>query len=198
VRLDSGDLLTLSKEVRKRLDEAGLTETKIVASGDLDEAPITALVAAAAPIHIFGVGTALATSQDASALSSAYKLVEYDRQPRMKLSHDKLSYPGQKQVFRSMENETYIQDTLGLADEAPVGEPLLACVMLDGKRLAPSPHVNEIRRRAGKTLPRLPAEIRSLETAAHYPVRLSARLTALLKTLQSNREDAVMIKPNKG
>jgi len=198
VRLDSGDLLTLSKEVRKRLDQAGLTATKIVASGDLDEATITALVVAAAPIDIFGVGTALATSQDAPALNSVYKLVEYDRQPRMKLSHDKVSYPGRKQVFRSMENETCVQDTLALADEAPFGEPLLACVMRDGKRLTPSPHVNEIRKRAGETLPRLPAEVRSLATAGHYSVRLSARLAAILKTLQSNREEAALIKPNKG
>ncbi len=198
VRLDSGDLVALSKQVRKRLDRAGLTATRIVASGDLDEASITALLAAEAPIDLFGVGTALATSQDAPALSGVYKLVEFDRQPRLKLSHDKLSHPGRKQVFRSMENETCVQDTLGLADETPAGEPLLSCVMRNGKRLAPSPRVNEIRKYATQALRSLPVEVRALTNPAPYPVRMSRRLTELWNLARSHREPPVLIRSNHG
>ena len=76
IRLDSGDLCQLSKEVRRRLDAAGLRDTRIFASGDLDEFAIAELLAGGAAIDAFGVGTALATSQDAPSLNGVYKLVD--------------------------------------------------------------------------------------------------------------------------
>lgn len=196
VRLDSGDLVGLSKEVRRRLDQAGMTATKIVASGDLDETSITALLSADAPIDIFGVGTALATSQDAPALSGVYKLVEFDDQPRLKLSHDKLSYPGRKQVFRSTENDICVGDTVGLANEVLSGEPLLTCVMRNGKRLAPSPPLNEIRKHAAQAIPGLPPEVRALENPVHYPVCMSHKLTELWNVVRSNLSESALVKPN--
>ena len=78
VRLDSGDFLALSREVRSILDQAGHRDAKIMASGDLDEYRIRDLVQAGAPIDAFGVGTQLATSADAPAMSVTYKLVELD------------------------------------------------------------------------------------------------------------------------
>ena len=194
VRLDSGDLVALSKEVRTRLDRAGLTSTRIFASGDLDEASIAALLAAGAPINAFGVGTALATSQDAPSLSGVYKLVEFDRGPRIKLSHDKLSYPARKQVFRSIENAICVGDTIALADEALTGEPLLACVMQEGERLAASPKLAEIQQRATQGLRSLPPDVRALQHAARYPVHLSRRLGELWKVLRSSRAEPALIK----
>ncbi len=106
VRLDSGDLLTLSREVRKILDEAGRTDVKIVASGDLNEYKIRDLLTAGAPIDLFGVGTELVTSRDEPTLSTVYKLVEQETSHglvgRMKLSSEKKTYPFAKQIYRTI------------------------------------------------------------------------------------------------
>jgi nicotinate phosphoribosyltransferase len=179
VRLDSGDMAMLSKQVRERLDRAGLTTTKIFASSDLDEGPIANLLAAGAPIDMFGVGTALATSQDAPALSGVYKLVEFAGRPSVKLSQDKPSHPGRKQIFRTSKDGCYVGDTVGLAGEALDGEPLLACVMRNGKRLAPSPPLSEVREYTAQALRRLPVGVRALKNPARYPVQMSRILTSL-------------------
>jgi nicotinate phosphoribosyltransferase len=124
VRLDSGDLLALSEEVRKILDDAGMTGTKIFASGDLNEYRIADLISRGAKIDSFGVGTELATSYDAPALSGVYKLAAIEKNGklsmRIKLSHDKETYPGPKQVWRfSDETGKYTHDLIALADETP-------------------------------------------------------------------------------
>ena len=112
VRLDSGDLLALSRQVRARLDEAGLRAVKIVATGDLNEEKIRELVAAGAPIDSFGVGTELSTSQDHPALSKVYKLVHIEgagiapgTEGRSKQSTDKATKPGKKQVWRFLDGQ---------------------------------------------------------------------------------------------
>jgi nicotinate phosphoribosyltransferase len=185
VRLDSGDLVELSKAVRRRLDEAGLTETTIFASGDLDEFAIAEMLARGAPISAFGVGTELATSRDAPAMGGVYKLVEVgageERHYRMKLSHDKLNYPGAKQVFRFSDAGGQCGHDLVACDyeEHPRAEPLLECVMREGKRLAPPPPLEEVRQRAAGLLARLPAENRKLRGAASFPVRISPCLKRL-------------------
>jgi nicotinate phosphoribosyltransferase len=152
VRLDSGDRLALSKEVRRRLDSAGLSDTKIFVSGDLDEEAIGKLLVAGAPIDAFGVGTALATSVDFPALSSVYKLVEYAGQPRLKLSEAKPSYPGKKQVFRSQENGHHTMDVIACAEETMPGQPLLECFMKTGKRIFPALRLEEIRKHARRSI----------------------------------------------
>lgn len=124
VRLDSGDLLELSKQVRQILDDAGMNKTKIFASGDLNEYRIADLIARGAKIDSFGVGTELATSYDAPALSGVYKLAAIENNGqlsmRVKLSHDKETYPGPKQVWRlSDEAGTYTRDVIAMADEEP-------------------------------------------------------------------------------
>src|SRR5262249_37679010 len=106
VRLDSGNLATLSKEVRRILDAAGRTDVKIVASGDLNEYKIRDLLSGGAPIDLFGVGTELVTSRDEPSLNTVYKLVEQDSGQgtigRFKLAQDKKTYPYAKQVFRQI------------------------------------------------------------------------------------------------
>jgi nicotinate phosphoribosyltransferase len=142
VRLDSGDLCELSKQVREILDEAGMTGTKIFASGDLNEYKIADLISGGAQIDSFGVGTELATSFDAPALSGVYKLAGLEENGhvsmRIKLSHDKATYPGPKQVWRlTDESGSYNQDIITLADEPnnPTGSwhPLLKKVMKEGR-----------------------------------------------------------------
>jgi nicotinate phosphoribosyltransferase len=135
VRLDSGDLAELAIASRRRLDEAGLPQVRIFASGGLDEFEIERLVDARAPIDAFGVGTRMGVSADAPYLDSVYKLVEVEGRPVAKLSTGKATLPGRKQVFRGPGRA----DVLGLRDEAaPEGtEPLLQPVMTGGRRTAP-------------------------------------------------------------
>ncbi|MFD0487424.1 hypothetical protein ACFQ0O_10785 [Saccharopolyspora spinosporotrichia] len=116
VRLDSGDLAGLSKQTRELLDEAGLTGARIMASGGLDEHRLAEITAAGAPIDAFGIGTRMGVSADAPSLDSAYKLVEYEGRPVMKLSPEKLTAPGAKQVYRGGTGEA---DLLALREEPP-------------------------------------------------------------------------------
>jgi nicotinate phosphoribosyltransferase len=193
VRLDSGNLVDLSRRVRRRLDEAGLRSTRIFATSDLDEFVIADMLARGAQVDSFGVGTSLATSKDAPALSGVYKLVDvftdHDDSPsyRAKLSGEKVSYPGCKQVFRRSGPEgAYVEDVIArCAETYPEAQPLLQRVMRDGKRLAPSPALPGIRDRAQQELARLPQAYRRLAHPESYPVRVSGEVTALLEEFRS-------------
>jgi nicotinate phosphoribosyltransferase len=178
VRLDSGDLLALAKRARAMLDDAGLRETGIFASGGIDERQIAGLLAAGAPIDAFGVGTSAVVSPDAPALDSAYKLVAYNGRPTLKLSPEKMTLPGRKQVFRRYDGGRMAGDTIALADESLGGEPLLIDVMSRGRRLAggPSP-LDAARGRVRAQLAALPEALRSLDPAPDpYAVRISPAL----------------------
>lgn len=191
VRLDSGDLGALSKAVRAVLDGAGLTSAKIVASGDLNEYKIAALIESGAPIDIYGVGTDLVTSVDAPALGGVYKLVAIDGTPIAKFSEGKATLPGPHQVYRYYDEQGEIDhDIIALADEDPAalgetpssspGVPLLRHVIEGGERKIGPESLETIRARAAKELQRLPKGVRALEPGE--PV-LGARISANLKTL---------------
>jgi nicotinate phosphoribosyltransferase len=186
VRLDSGNLLPLSKQVRKRLDQAGLEETQIFASGDLDEFRISKLLARGAKIDAFGVGTALATSVDAPALGGVYKLVDLESDSglsyRAKFSEKKISYPGRKQVFRFCKSDgTYRRDVIACEDEkVPGSKPLLHCVMERGVRTLPAPDLHEIQQLARHELQNIPSRCLRFNHPERYPVSFSQRLRALL------------------
>jgi nicotinate phosphoribosyltransferase len=145
VRIDSGDLVQLSKLARARLNAAGLKSVRVIVSGSLDEFSIDALVRHGAQIDAFGVGTRMGVSADYPYLDTAYKLVEYAGRPVMKLSHDKVTEPGRKQVFRRRKP---LEDLVGLfAERVPAGRrPLLQHVMSAGKRLRARPSIAESRR----------------------------------------------------
>jgi nicotinate phosphoribosyltransferase len=180
VRIDSGDLLALSKTARQILDEAGLPHVQIVASGGLDEFVILDLVAAGAPIDTFGVGTDLAVSGDAPALDIVYKLTEFGGEGRVKLSVGKRSLPGRKQIFRSFENDIAIGDTIARAEESLPGTPLLQPVMRGGVRVAPAEPLTAIRERCRTELARMPEDIRRIgKSARSYSVAISPSLDAL-------------------
>ncbi|MEM4390127.1 MAG: nicotinate phosphoribosyltransferase [Candidatus Micrarchaeia archaeon] len=185
VRIDSGDLASLSRAVRKILDASGLRYVKIFASGDLNEYIIDRLVRAGAPIDAFGVGTEMSTSRDAPALNGIYKLCEDEAGPRMKLSKHKVTLPGRKQVWRRKKGGKFVGDVIGLADERLEGEPLLERVMADGRVVGELPTLAEIQARAKAQLAALPAGCRRLVRPAPYPVRLSDKLKRLVRTLRS-------------
>lgn len=194
VRLDSGDLGALSREVRQVLDAAGRQQVQIVASGDLNETKVRDLLAAGAPIDVFGVGTELVTSRDEPTLSTVYKLVEQQTAAgtvgRFKLASDKKSYPYAKQIFRQAQADgTFAGDTVGRATEQLPGDSLLAPVLRGGQLLAPLPTLAECQQRCRAQTARLPAELRSLDRHQTYPVAMSAGLEQELTTLAAQRAE---------
>jgi nicotinate phosphoribosyltransferase len=178
VRLDSGDLIALAKDVRRILDTGGLGRVAIFASGGLDEDSIAAMLAAGAPIDGFGIGTSLTTSFDVPALDCVYKLEEYAGLPRRKRSVGKATWPGRKQVWRRYESNQMAGDVLSIESDVQLGEPLLQPVMRQGRRLGAQPAVAECRARAAAELARLPEGLRRLEPAA-YPVKVAPALSEL-------------------
>jgi nicotinate phosphoribosyltransferase len=182
VRLDSGDLAQHAFNVRKILDDAGLREIGIFASGNVDEDALRALVASGAPIDGFGVGTRLTTSADAPSLDCAYKLVEFAGHPRRKRSEGKASLPGRKQVFRVYDERdgTVREDVVTVEGDVQPGEPLLELVMRGGKRVAPPEPLAAARERAAQGLAKLPALLRELREGATCPVRIAPALRALV------------------
>jgi nicotinate phosphoribosyltransferase len=180
VRLDSGDLDALSRSVRRILDEGGLRQVTIFASGGLDEHVLAALVAGSAPIDGFGIGTSLTTSSDAPALDCAYKLQEYAGLPRRKRSTGKATWPGRKQVWRCHGPDGRITgDILSVSDDDQPGEPLLQTVMRGGRRIDPQPALDDTRAYASRELSRLPESLRRLEPAGAYPVQVADALVRL-------------------
>jgi nicotinate phosphoribosyltransferase len=180
VRLDSGDLIGLSVEVRGILDAAGLKDAIIFASGSVDEHLIAEAMARRAPIDAFGVGTRIAVAADAPYLDMAYKLVAYEGRPVMKLSTGKATWPGPKQVWRTTRPDGTIEDRVARADEpGPAGAtPLLTDAMTDGRRLVREP-LTDPRERARRALADLPAAARRLTAPEVPPVRFSAPLRQL-------------------
>jgi nicotinate phosphoribosyltransferase len=181
IRLDSGDLAALSRDARKRLDAAGLSQVAIVASGGLDERAIERLLAEGAPIDAFGVGSDMAASADAPTLDIAYKLTEYAGEPRMKLSSGKRSLPGKKQVFRQLAEGVAVRDVIALREENMQGEPLLRPVMVGGRRVeGEGTTLVESRDYAREAIAALPAERRALSAPpSPFPVAISDKLARL-------------------
>lgn len=214
IRLDSGDLAALSIEARRMLDEAGLTEVRIVASNDLDEYLIESLRNQGARIDTWGVGTQLVTSKHDPALGGVYKLVSIEEasgwRPCIKVSShpSKVTNPDRKQVYRGLDTEgNFLGDILSLAAEEPPRSdcllhdslyrypaqrlqaarfvPLLEPVMHQGRRLKPSRPLSEIRQYALDQVARLPAGCLRTHNPAFYPMGLSDQLFQLRERMLS-------------
>jgi nicotinate phosphoribosyltransferase len=195
VRLDSGDLAGLAKRVRAILDAGGLQEVTIFASGGLDEDALLDLARAQAPVDGFGIGTSLTTSSDLPAIDFVYKLQEYAGTARRKRSEKKATWPGRKQVWRRYDGQgrmagdrITLEGTASSAatkTQAAGDEPLLACVMRNGRRLRASPSLDEIRARAKHDLDCLPEPLQRLESHANYAVEIGADLIELAALVDS-------------
>ncbi|HXW22658.1 MAG TPA: nicotinate phosphoribosyltransferase [Rhodomicrobium sp.] len=180
VRLDSGDLIHLSKSVRRILDEGGLASVKIFGSGGIDETDLVRFRESGAPIDGFGIGTSLTASLDLPALDCAYKLQEYDGLPRRKRSFGKATWPGRKQVWRNYGPDGRMaSDVITLEGDPQSGQPLLQPVMKAGRRIGLAPALADIKARAARDLERLPDPLRRLDPEASYPVTISEALLRL-------------------
>lgn len=180
VRLDSGDLADHARKVRHILDRGGLTATQILASGNLDEERIKALMTAQAPIDSFAIGTAMTTSADAPYLDCAYKLQEYAGRPCRKRSEGKATWPGRKQVYRRIGTDGRLNgDIITVEGDCREGRPLLDRVMQGGQRVASPPSLEDVRRYARLSLTQLPAPLRRIDRADPYDVRIAPALTEL-------------------
>jgi nicotinate phosphoribosyltransferase len=180
VRIDSGDLAALARAVRSIFDEAGLREIQIIGSGGLDEYDLAEFTAANVPFDSYGVGTQMGVSGDAPSLDTAYKLVEVGGRPVLKLSHNKASMPGRKQVYRFRDNAGLRKDVIALADEPfDGGEALLETVMEGGKVIGRRPALKEIRDRFRAEFGLLDEKIKEVRAPATYPVEISPGLARL-------------------
>lgn len=188
VRLDSGDILKLSREVRKILDENGRSDIGIIATGNMDEFSIRDLMSRGAPIDSFGVGTKLDTSDDAPYLECAYKLVEYAGEPKLKNSPQKQTLPGRKQVFRRFQNKTMVGDTICLKSAQMEGLSLLKKVMKDGRSVGPHLSLTDIACYAKNQIDSLPENLRSLQERVTYPVDIDPDLLTLQAQMNVRRK----------
>ena len=196
VRLDSGNLRELAPAVRRILDEAGLREAKIMATGDLNEYKILELIAGDAPIDSFGVGTELATSTDAPNLGAVYKLVEIEsagrRRYTAKYSTDKNTMPGAKQVFRYEDRDVIGCSTDCLAGRGGSREPeaLLRPVIANGELVEPLPSIAEARERRAQALKRFPSAVLSLFTREDaWRVEYSDELRTLANVVREGQKE---------
>ncbi|WP_457678686.1 nicotinate phosphoribosyltransferase [Thermovibrio sp.] len=174
IRIDSGDVVELSKLTRKLLDEAGFRGCKIIVSGGLDEYKVEEIVKSGAPVDAFGVGTKVGTSADSPYIDFVYKLVQIGKRPIMKTSTGKKMYPGKKQVYRKE-----WEDTVALWNERLEGEPLLEKVVEEGKRVKELPLLKESREYLIERLRELPPELKEIRKKADYPVKISKGLLEL-------------------
>jgi nicotinate phosphoribosyltransferase len=184
VRLDSGDMTKLSRAVRDKLRKAGLDGVSIFASGGFDEFKITDSLENDAEIDAFGVGTKMGTSADSPYTDMAYKLVQYDGRPVLKLSSGKKTLVAEKQVFRLKEdNGRLVKDMIALRDEDLEGEPLLQPVMKGGKRLQAAESLDAIRERLQGEMEALGDGVKAIRDPVRYPVEVAPGLEALQKNI---------------
>lgn len=181
VRLDSGDMVALSRQVRRTLDEAGLPDVKIFASSGFDEHTLAQLIADGARIDAFGVGTRMGVSADAPYLDMVYKMVRMGSRDVRKVSEGKVTLAGEKQVFRkTAANGSFQGDILGRLDDSPAGaNPLLSPVMEKGRPVGPMPTIEQIRERFAENFKKLNDGYKRLSDPDKYPVELSESLVEL-------------------
>lgn len=186
VRLDSGDMVALSKAVRKILDDAGFSDVKIFASSGFDEYQISGVLSSGAAIDAFGVGTKMGVSADAPYFDIVYKMVRFDGRDVRKLSPGKKTLAGEKQVFRrTAPDGRYLEDIIGIRDEAfNDAEPLLETVMGKGRRLHDPPTLQQLQDRSKANFSRLDETYKALDEKHPYPVKISPRLAALQQSVQ--------------
>jgi nicotinate phosphoribosyltransferase len=196
VRIDSGDLGEVSREVRALLKEEGREDVGIVLSSDLDEYEIQRL-AKEGDFDAAGVGTRLATSEDSPSLGGVYKLVQIGDRPVAKLSQNKVTYPGPHQIYRHEKDGVFEYDQLGLNDERSYeflqAQALLVPVVESGRPVRRET-IHDARARCRAELQKLPSEVRDIgvrsdEYASHFEVRPSARLLELLEQCREELEE---------
>jgi len=187
VRIDSGDLINHAKKVRKILDNNGCEKVMIVASSDLNEYKIKDIIDKKAPIDAFGVGTELATSRDDPTIAGVYKLIEYNGVPKIKISEEKLTYPGKKQVYRIYDKDNKFKEDILALEEEPVppnSEAQLIQIMRDGKMIMKLPKLDDIQKFYLDNIKKLPDSYMKLEEAHLFKLKISEKLDNLTNSLK--------------
>jgi len=187
VRIDSGDLVENTKIVRKILDENGLENAIIVLSSDLNEHKIKKILDNGSPADAFGVGTELVTSRDDPVVNSVYKLIQHNAIPKIKISKNKITYPGKKQIYRIYdENGKFKKDILMLENETPPEdtEPFLIPIMKKGKMIYELPALDEIQQFYYKNIEKLPEAYKKLEHIDLFRLELSTGVKELTQKLK--------------
>ncbi len=208
IRLDSGDLAYLSKRARFMLDQAGLTNVKIVASNQLDEHIIKSLLDQGSPIDVFGVGTSMVVGREDAALDGVYKLSSLAAEPKLKISDnvEKILLPGVKKIYRYYQDEKFYADAILLDEEMdldkmfhphqpgkqlPVAglnkEELLQEVMKAGKPTMTKQSPYEISDYRQARFALLPDEHKRFEYPHIYKVGISEKLMTLRDTLVKSK-----------
>jgi nicotinate phosphoribosyltransferase len=179
VRIDSGDLVQLSRQIRSMLPDI-----EIIASGDLDEWEIERLMLADACINGYGIGTKLVTGVP---VNGVYKLVEIDSIPTIKKSSSKVTYPGKKQIFRTLEDGTMQQDRLGLVEEKPRVQEitLLQLMMKNGMKIQSPETLETIAKRTSDSVAVLPKFVREITNPISFNVTISDDLKFLHDSLNN-------------
>jgi nicotinate phosphoribosyltransferase len=189
VRLDSGDLVELSQAVRALFRREGVAEVGIMISGNLDEYRLEELLARGTEFDLAGIGTHLSVSADAPYLDMAYKLVEYEGRPILKLSPGKQTWVGKKQIQRYYDSSHRMrEDVLGLESEQDSeATPLLELRIHDGQLVRPLETLPAIRQRFRREWETVPQEYRALRPKHQYPVKISSPLQNLQETISRQR-----------
>jgi len=189
VRLDSGDLMDLSKKVRQILDAQGLGYVKILASNDLNEYSIKELIDGGAPINGFGVGTEMITAKPVAAIPGVYKLVEDSDGAKIKLSPGKKTLPGKKQIYRQFaEDGKFTHDIIALEGEEVTGLPLLELAVKDGVRARAKPALAETRAYALSQIAKIPDKYRTVAAPNGFAVQISGALDKLVSQLETEHQ----------
>lgn len=186
VRIDSGDLIEHAKKVRKILDKNGCEKVQIVASSDLNEYKIKKILDSNAPIDAFGVGTELATSRDDPTIAGVYKLIEYNNKPKLKISEDKLTYPGKKQIYRIYDKQGEFKEDILMLDNEPApanSEALLILVMKEGMVITELPDLNNIQKFYFNNIEKLPNNFKGLDEKHIQKVSISKKLSDLTNSM---------------
>ena len=187
--IDSGDLYKNTVMVRKELDKAGLSDVKITVVSNVDEYKIQKMVQKKIPADTFIVNTEALTSSDAPSMEVVMKVSEIIKNGKvynkMKLSPQKMSLPGRKQVYRKIQNGKFVKDTIGLVNEKKLGKSLLIPIFNKGKQVCQLPNIFEIKKYFQRELAKLSEKYQAIDKIHTYPVKISSKLQELIKKTKS-------------
>lgn len=183
VRLDSGDLTDLSIKVRKIFDDLDLEYIRVFASNDLNEYEITTRKEDGSRIDGYGVGTEMITAKPVAALSGVYKLVEDEQGPKIKLSKNKQSLPGKKQIYRQEVEGKYVRDIIAFENENTSGKALLEKVVSGGNRISERRSLDEIRTYSLGEVAKLSDDLKQVQVSNHYQIEIAPKLKDLIQDL---------------
>lgn len=190
VALDSGNLTELSKKVRKILDKNGFNNIGIIAMSNLDEYKVKKMEDAGSKADIYGAATEVINCPDAPSLETVYKISETRDgkviKPKMKLSQEKLSLPGRKQVFRIEKNGKYVEDIIGLEKENIKGKKLLVPYIKNGKLVRKLPSIPEINKYYERERKKFKPSLFNINRKINYKVSLSNDLKSLIKETRAD------------